>query len=726
MCHSTVGPALAISLVLLLNGCDGADFFDASIADAASADAGPDEVFDPELGLLRVDPDHGPFGGGNLAVLRGSGFTTHGLEVRFGDRAVPGEDVVRIDPSRLQVRVPAGEPGAVDVAVRRMAEEVMVLGAYTYDLFAIAPTRGPMTGGTWLRVTSAAPIFGGAVAIRIAGEPCLDLAVLGPEEVTCRTPGGPRGPADVEVTVDGAATALVDAFEYDDPFDRLGGLAGDAVDGWLAVKVLGPGAEPVEGALVVVDSGEELRARTNARGIAVFREEVSGPYTVIAFDDCMHRGGFVGADREFVTIPLRLASLAPECVGESTGGPPPPLTTVTVEGTLRFFTDDELPAPTDAWERVPEPAAGEARVAYVWLSDADNEVQRIYERDRGAGPSRFEFDREADSWPSPPQVYVPIALAGLEGPSGFTPYVIGVGVPVSVTARDERLESVIELATGVAPGPRIALREPPGAPYPLLYRYDTDTGPSYQGPSEGPDSAEIEVRYDVPARGVGLGLFFAEAGRLEPPPPGSGGGAILDLQSERYPGAGPFAIPWIPAAAGPLSEAVMSVVATRWHAGPRGEGRRSERLAGEVPYTRVFARRAIGSEDWTIDEPLGLPQFTAPASLSADITDRTVAWTLPGDLPSFLEIELVARPTGSACEPRLFFLVGAPDATEVRVPDVSAEGLLDLCVGEPLTVVVRAREIDGVRFDSLSTAGLFTASYRRASQNVALGTWRAR
>src|SRR5690606_5448477 len=65
--------------------------------------------------VLGVDPTHGPFNGGQSAIIRGNGFTSAARVWLGGQELAPG-NVVALDPNRLQVVVPPGPPGPVDVS----------------------------------------------------------------------------------------------------------------------------------------------------------------------------------------------------------------------------------------------------------------------------------------------------------------------------------------------------------------------------------------------------------------------------------------------------------------------------------------------------------------------------------------------------------------------------------------------------------------------------------
>src|SRR6185503_3923376 len=92
--------------------------FEASPTDDATFELPP---VDPH-GLLGVDPPHGPFTGGRTALVRGNGFSSS-VRVWFGDVEVPAEDVVPVDPGRVQVTVPPGTAGSIAVSAQNGDDE---------------------------------------------------------------------------------------------------------------------------------------------------------------------------------------------------------------------------------------------------------------------------------------------------------------------------------------------------------------------------------------------------------------------------------------------------------------------------------------------------------------------------------------------------------------------------------------------------------------------------
>src|SRR5215471_19590163 len=122
----------------------------------STADASARTTLDASLlaplphSVTSVDPAHGPFIGGQHAIVRGTGFSS-GVRVFFGDSEVPSADVVPIDPGRVQVSVPKGTAGTVAVSAQNGDDDTTratLPDGYLYDPFYVEPAAGPVSGGT--------------------------------------------------------------------------------------------------------------------------------------------------------------------------------------------------------------------------------------------------------------------------------------------------------------------------------------------------------------------------------------------------------------------------------------------------------------------------------------------------------------------------------------------------------------------------------------------------
>ncbi|MCZ7682182.1 MAG: IPT/TIG domain-containing protein [Sandaracinaceae bacterium] len=228
------------------------------------------------LSLARVVPDHGPFTGGNQVVLRGTGFTAE-AQVAFGGNNVQGADHRLIDPRRLAVVVPAGDPGTVDVSITVGDTTVTLEDGYTYDSIEITPSSGSVAGNTFVSLIGSGTRFAEGDTVTIGRTACNAIEVVSETRINCRTPPGAPGSVDVTVHTDGADVVIEDGFTYFDSADPTsGGLGGGPIEGQINITVIDAmtGA-PVADAYAIVgeDTTTEHQGLTDGGGQISF----SGP-----------------------------------------------------------------------------------------------------------------------------------------------------------------------------------------------------------------------------------------------------------------------------------------------------------------------------------------------------------------------------------------------------------------------------------------------------------------
>ena len=207
--------------------------------------AGYEYVADVPLAVTDVLPATGPASGGNLAVIKGQGFTA-GATVSFG--AAPATGVTVQSSTLVTAVVPAGAPGKVAVSVKLLGDELATLpGAYTYvedaplAVFAVEPAKGPSAGGNLAVVKGQG--FASFATVRFGGTKALDVTVESPTLLTCTVPPGAAGTVDVQVqNPSGAAATLDGAYSY---------VAQDV----LSVSSVFPSSGPEEGGFLVMVTG---------------------------------------------------------------------------------------------------------------------------------------------------------------------------------------------------------------------------------------------------------------------------------------------------------------------------------------------------------------------------------------------------------------------------------------------------------------------------------------
>jgi hypothetical protein len=701
---------------------------DARLADA-STDAGPEIALD----LIRVLPDHGPYSGGQSVILRGAGFVSSAIGVQFGDVAVPASDVRRIDPNRLEVVVPAHAPGAVDVSIDDGETQRTLASGYTYDAVAINPIAGPPSGRTRLTLTSASDAFTDGTEVRLDGLTCTELEIVGPREARCRTPAHSLGVVDVEVDAGPSALTLAAAFTYENPFRAFGGLGGGPLDGTLTVLVRDFTQAPLPGALVIAGAGGALthRAITGADGTVVFTgDDLRGRVDVFASYPCHHHAGFVGLDAAYVTAGLQRASIGCRPGGGS-GGLPPSERTGTVSGELVFYEGQEFPSPVWNWAGVPEPAAGQHRVAYVSLAtgrdlhDGTSATVlfpvRVTDELRGARGYPFEIEGARGA-----SALVPFAIAGIEGdepgdgepgdpgdPRGgsisesFVPYVVGLGEPVLLPPSRVLAGVEVRMDTPLGEGRDVSAAVPADPPR-LGFEHVSLDGTLTNAPL---DRLHLLVRYAVPGLAAGLPLGLGPA---SDEPSGAAGGT---LHIERQPqGIGSFA----------AAEQEVFAILTGEPEGsfggspPTWPGAPSSFLGPSSPYrrphTRVVVRAPLATTALHATDFLGIPAFAGDFDQPLP-GDRTLRFTLDDVEGATLIRIRVLRPFGLGFAAN-WFVLAHPSTRALTLPDLSSEvGFEPLPPGRNL-LQVGVYDVPSLDFDRIDTRSIDSLPIRRSSYNT--------
>lgn len=385
--------------------------------------------------ILGVDPAHGPFQGGQRRIVRGHGFSSK-VRVFFGANEVPASDVVPIDPGRVQVVVPPGQAGPVDVRTQNGDDESTsrtLPGGYVYDAFYAEPDNGPTSGGTRITFHGQGTSFGPETTVRIAGKECEDVEVLSKTELRCTAP--PHTPGEKSVTIAGGGESLsaLRAFTYADSEDGFrGGLSGSKLESRLQVIALnGFTGAPIPAAVVVAEGPEgHLHQLTDAKGIAIFEDETLGPRrTVTVAAKCHEPLTFADVPVEKVTAYLD-PILSPACIPDDPaivgGRPGQP---GRVRGQLLWPLVTEFHR--GSFSNVPEPIGNEERVAYVFTTTT-NPTQdfRLPEARLAITPEHRSGEGFAFDLPTPVGHLVLYALAGLEdrsvNPPKFKAFAMGV------------------------------------------------------------------------------------------------------------------------------------------------------------------------------------------------------------------------------------------------------------------------------------------------------------
>lgn len=165
-------------------------------------------------GVTNISPIGGPAAGGTLVAISGGNFLG-ATDVTFDGVSCTGLVVYQ---EVVFCYTPAGTNGPVDVVVVMPGTDFTVTDGFTYTdldpavVTSITPNIGSSAGGT--PVTIVGDNFTGATVVNIGGNPATSVVVVNDETITCVTPAGTPGLADVQVIGLGGDDTLEDGYEY--------------------------------------------------------------------------------------------------------------------------------------------------------------------------------------------------------------------------------------------------------------------------------------------------------------------------------------------------------------------------------------------------------------------------------------------------------------------------------------------------------------------------------
>ena len=623
--------------------------------------------------VLGIEPPHGPFRGGQFAVIRGNGFSSQ-VRVWFGDTEVAADQVTATRSDRVQVAVPPGTPGVVAIATQN-ADDVSTrrsLGdAYSYDAFFAAPEQGPSSGGSIITLIGSGTAWDTDTEVHIDREPCEVLevrgAVGGPQELDCRTPPGSEGQKSISISHGDSVDTVIGAFSYEPGAVLTGGLSGAPLGAKLTVHVSAPGGSPVPGAYVILGSDFDLASlgqpggvgtvqQTDSEGTAVFTSDFAGPQLVTVAARCYQPESFVDVPVDTVRVDLRPV-ISPDCGDElppSFGGASTP--PVIVRGELVWGGGVEFQR--GGWTNVPDANnAEERRAAYIFQPSGSAESRfRLPREDRavtldspgGAGYA-FEIATGAGS-----RTFY--ALAGVENrtvnPVRFTAYAMGI------------LRGLYASPGEVIEGVSIA----------MSHTLDQALTLDIAGPtagSRGPDRIDVWIAVQISSGGFAI----LPNARIESPISGSGQLGLIGL----------------PALVGELEDSKYAV-GTRATSG----------LGGDAPLSvlpLITARDA--------SQPIAVSGFVPVPTLSIGSDNQftwnrelSVAWSDDGRAVSLVQYEI--RSSAGLIN---WIVAAPPGHAAFRLPDLSRLPEGDLLPGI-LDVVVSLANVPSLEYAALRTAQL--------------------
>lgn len=198
--------------------------------------------------VTSVNPVSGDVAGGTVILITGTGFKS-GAVVRIGGTAATSVTVM--NSTTITATTPAGVAGPADVRVTNSGGGAGTLvGGFTYTsgggnaaptFASIAPASGSTAGGTL--VTIAGSGFYAGVTVTVGGTLATGLTLVSGASLTCTTPAGAAGAANVVVTnADAQSATGTGAFTFVAP-PAISGIApaNGPQSGGITVTISGTG-----------------------------------------------------------------------------------------------------------------------------------------------------------------------------------------------------------------------------------------------------------------------------------------------------------------------------------------------------------------------------------------------------------------------------------------------------------------------------------------------------
>lgn len=629
--------------------------------------------------VLGVDPPHGPWSGGQTVMVRGNGFDSK-ARVWFGAVEIPSSDLVPVDAERIQVVVPPGSAGPVDVTAQNgddASTRRTLLGGYEYDSFYAEPKSGPTSGGTLVKLHGQGTKWNDKVKVLVDFLPCADVVVTSGTELQCKTPQSTPGTKPIRVTTeDDVSVDVLDAFTYGDSDNGYkGGLSGGPLAGQLKVLALdGFTGTVLPGATAIVgdDLSSALVQKTDGAGVTVFQSAALGPkQTVTVAKKCYQPITFVDVPVDTVTVYLDPV-LSPSCAEE--GDPPPvggtPALGAAVTGQLVWKSSKEFETRA-AWTNIPEPKGpDEKAVAYVFQLQSDpsqgfslpNASDAV--TPQAGGTIGYEYVISAQTGNL--GIY---ALAGIENRAASPPYfkAYAMGLAKGVSTAPGKVTSNVFINMDI----------------PLDHAFKISmTGP--KPTLKGPDRAKVSVSIRVNELGYAL--------------------LPVGVQEKLLPITGPLSFVGVP----PLIKGLASsqYVYT---------GRAVTGVAGTSPRSVVgLSATTSTAEVVSLDPFVEIPALTTPGQ-NGSWTGTDLAWSAsPGG--ASVELTVVYAQSGGGL---VTWVIAAPSGvSSVKLPNLAELGSELALLPGPITFSVNRAHITPFDYGSLRYRQLDTRGWNAYASDI--------
>jgi uncharacterized protein YhjY with autotransporter beta-barrel domain len=202
--------------------------------------------------VSSVSPGSGPFAGGTVVTVQGTGFTQV-KSVKFG--STPAASFTVNSANQITATTAAAPAETVSVAITTAVgtNTIYPQGNFTYlggpAVSTISPATGPATGGTSLTITGSG--FQGASGVKFGQAAATSFTVNSDTKITAKAPAG-SGVIDVSVVNGGVASAATTSSK----FTYTGGATAPTVTS------LSPTTGPAAGGTSVIITGTGFTGAT--------------------------------------------------------------------------------------------------------------------------------------------------------------------------------------------------------------------------------------------------------------------------------------------------------------------------------------------------------------------------------------------------------------------------------------------------------------------------------
>ncbi|MDR2064007.1 MAG: IPT/TIG domain-containing protein [Candidatus Nomurabacteria bacterium] len=182
----------------------------------------------PPPTITNITPQNGPTTGGTLVTIFGTNFIVNGTVVVHDITIdnVPAASCNVLSATEITCTTPASASGigAKNLVVHTWGGDTATADGFSYfpppTITTVSPDSGSTAGGTPVTISGTNFIANNTTSVSrvtVGGQNCTSLVVISATEITCTTPAGTAGLADVTVYSLGGNAVLAGSFLYAPP-----------------------------------------------------------------------------------------------------------------------------------------------------------------------------------------------------------------------------------------------------------------------------------------------------------------------------------------------------------------------------------------------------------------------------------------------------------------------------------------------------------------------------